>query len=298
MKRVRALTTIVPLSLLLGLATSACSGSAQSASAGASAGASAINPATLVQTTSNAGSVLAKMSVEIAPSANQVKVVGQATGGFNFKSGAGSMSMTGFGLHSGNAIPILFTPNILYMRVPSSYRISYPGTMPWLVLWYSDLNAIVTAQDGFVITAEMVNPDFLLQELATGGQDMHRSRQVGVAVSYSGFIDLNTVANAENSLISNVIDQEIRYIGTNRIPVTVWVSNGRIVKLVAVLVPSSASGASHLAQGTTVTMTLSGYGKQVLVNPPPLKDTSNLDTVLENISGGEMGEPPGEPPGQ
>ncbi|MCL4434820.1 MAG: hypothetical protein M1399_08705 [Actinobacteria bacterium] len=295
MKRTRALTAIVPLSLMLGLAASACSGSAQSASAGASA----IDPATLVQATSNAGSVLAKMSVEIAPSANRVKVVGQATGGFNFKSGAGSLSMTGFGLHSGNAIPILFTPNILYMRVPPSYRISYPGTMPWLVLWYSDLNAIVTAQDGFVITAEMVNPDFLLQELATGGQDMHRSQQAGVAVSYSGFIDLNAVANAESSLISNIIDQEIRYIGTNRIPITVWVDHGRIVKLVAVIVPpSSANGASHLAQGTTVTMTLWGYGKQVLVNPPPLKDTSNLDTVLENISGGEMGEPPGEPPGQ
>ncbi|MHB8262375.1 MAG: hypothetical protein ACYDGY_01310 [Acidimicrobiales bacterium] len=242
--------------------------------------------------------MLANISVDITPSSGPVRPVGHASGGFNFSAGVGRASMTGFGLTPGDKSLILFTKKEIYMRVPPGYQINDPGIKPWLDLWYSDLNAISTASSGFVVTAEMLNPSYLLTEIADGAQYLHHSLGSGAMTSYTGSIDLDRVASAAGSLGSNVINQEINYIGGSQLPVTLWVNSGRITKLVIVLVPPSSSSSSHLAEGTTITMSLSGFGKRVSVNVPPVQDTSNLDTVLENASGGEMGEPPGEPPGQ
>ena len=287
----RALCAVPALGLaVFGLTLTSCSGNVQPGPAAIASH--------MVRNTESASSVLDDVSVDIESSSGSMTPAGQARGGFDFSTGAGWASMTGLGLSPGDKSMILFTTREIYMRVPPGYRINYPGVKSWLDLWYGDLNAISTAQAGFAVTAEMLNPDYLLMETADGVQHLSRSRSSDSMILYTGSINLNAVASTAGGTRSDLVNQEIDYIGESHLPITLWTNAGRITKLAIVLVPSSGSSTSHLAAGTTITMSLSGFGKHVQVNVPPVQDTSNLDTVLENASGGEMGEPPGEPPGQ
>ena len=281
---------LVAVPLMFGLVASAC--------APAPLGKSAIAVSRSLARTESAGSAAVSINLLMA-SSRLGPLAGRANGVVSFADRTGRMELYGFGLPERSPTEVVFTGSAIYMKLPSTARLKGQGADPWLGLLLSDLNAVSTAQAGFVFQAESVNALYLLDAVSLGATGFERSSSSGRTAPYSGSVNLATAPRYSSGLDAMVLSQQTAFTGISVAPVEVWLDrSGRIRRLRLVLDPAQAPTGSRLGGKVTITVSLSAFGLPALVTPPPAGQVANLDVILENLSGGEMGEPPGETPGQ
>ena len=276
--------------VMLALVTSACTPPPL--------GKSAIAVSRALARTERAGS--AAVSIDLLMASSRLgPLAGTARGVVNFADRTGRMELYGFGLPERSATEVVFTSSAIYMKLPTAARLKGQGNEPWLGLLLSDLNAVSTAQAGFVFQAESVNALYLLDAVSLGATGFERSPSSGRTAPYVGSVDLATAQRYSNGLDAMVLSQQTAFTGISVAPVDVWLDHaGRIRRLRLVLDPTQAPSGSRLGGKVTITVSLSRFGVAAPVAAPVAGQVANLDVILENLSGGEMGEPPGETPGQ
>ncbi|MDA8399784.1 MAG: hypothetical protein M0008_07005 [Actinomycetota bacterium] len=291
LRTVLLITSVVGLLTASGLFVSACSRSSPRSSA-------MIHLARAVSLTQSAGTALTTVSLHML-SARVGPVSGKATGVVDFADHDGRMELYGFGLPERSGTAVVFTNSAIYMKLPQYARLKGQGSKPWLGLLLSDLNAVSTAQAGFVFQAETVNAVYLLDAISRGAVAFNKAPARGNSAPYQGTVNLATAQRYSSGLDAMVLSQQETFTGVETAPLYVWLdSRGRIAKFQMILDPSQSSGGSHLSGKVTITVSLREFGVPSQVVAPPTGEVANLDVILENLSGGEMGEPPGETPGQ
>lgn len=220
---------------------------------------------------------------------------GKFTGDYNFAKQQGNIQLSGMGLPS--PAHMIFTSNTMYLWLPKQARLHNVPVKPWVELMLSDLNAVSVAQAGFVFQTETFNPDYLLTAVVHGTPNIDHSSN---SSPYKGSVDLDTAIKTTPSTMNTLLKQQVNFTGISQLPVDVWTNaTGTINKIEYNFnLANATTGVSKLNANVVVTMGFSDFGTPVHIAIPPSNDVSNLDVILENLTGGEAGEPPGEAPGQ
>lgn len=302
----RSSAVLLTVLLICGIVLSACSNAALSGPT--------ISTSSIASAAKRSGSAHVSITVGsgISPSFKKVSIIGRASGNYSLSRNSGQVTFTGLGLPTGKKSEMVFTQNAVYMHAPQGLLVGQSSGNPWIRLLYNEAITVGTTQAGFLVTAEMLDPGFLLSELTSGTRTLHRSNTSGALTSYNGTLDLkpfaekngcgagassapsisilpglsNGYATPSGCVQSTLAYLEAGYSGSWLVPVTVWVNGNHVSKITAALDPiatwGEGGGSGRMPEGTTVTMVFSNFGAKVNTSLPPPGNTMDISSAFEN----------------
>jgi hypothetical protein len=225
------------------------------------------------------------------------------------------VSFNGISLPKNSRGTFVFTSNSMYMKMPPAMASGISTGKQWVRLAYSVAAVVPPLQMGFIVAGELLDPGFILEQLKHGAKYLHRSGTANTALgetSYSGTLNLKhlaqkngrgvgaapvssspfnaglptTYSTPPGCIQSTLADIEANYSGSYLAPVTVWINNGRVVKITVELDPASTwgegNGSGRMPEETTVTMTFSHFGTAVHATVPSSAEIVDLPNAQQN----------------
>jgi hypothetical protein len=191
-------------------------------------------------------------------------------------------------LPAGGSVTVLRTSQTEYVQVPAADRSQIPGRKPWVSV---DLNQVSQAKLGASLSqlssVSSGNPAQALSELAAVSGRVTRTGAATIGgvptTAYQAQVDLNKVAADVQAKAgpkaAQAIREEARALGTSILPVQLWVDPSHLVRQIRyhVAIPASAGTPGAAA---TATITFSGYGTPVSLNPPPASQTADVTSQV------------------
>ncbi len=196
---------------------------------------------------------------------------------------------------TGGATKIIESNGILYVQVPPAAESQIPGGKPWASI---NLNEIDESKLGKsfsqLASADADSPAQALQDLGSVSNQVTRfgTSTIGgmVTTEYRAQVDLNKVASKveakDGQKAAQKIQNEEKALGTNSIPVEVWVDSTNLVRQfqARLPLPPASSGATNGKGQETLTMTLSDFGAAVDVTPPPSGEVADITSQVMSES--------------
>jgi hypothetical protein len=207
--------------------------------------------------------------------------------------GSGELDLTDQGYDltvnspSGGSIQVLQVGAIEYIQVPPAQQSTVPGHLPWESI---DLNQVDEAKLGRsasqLASIDSDNPGQVLSNLtgvSNSVTDVGSATLEGVPTTeYRAQVSLakdaaRATANA-GPKAGAVVTQEAQALGTNTIPVEVWIDAQGLPRRVSerIPVPAASTGATDGSGSVTVTMSFSDYGVPVTLTPPPADQVADI----------------------
>ena len=197
----------------------------------------------------------------------------------------------GFELHvnapSGGSEVVLETGGVEYVQIPPASQSQVPGNKPWVSV---NLNQVDEAKLGTSFSQlASANSDSPTQALSNLAVVSDKVTKVGAATidgtattQYRATVDLtkeaaNVTAKA-GAKAGLAITQEAKDLGTNTLPVEVWVDATGLVRQVReeVPIPAASTGATNGSGAATLTMTFSNFGTPATLTPPPSSQVADI----------------------
>jgi hypothetical protein len=206
-------------------------------------------------------------------------------------SGLMNLSTNGFELTvnapSGGAVEVLETGGVEYIQVPPAARSQVPGNKAWESI---NLNQVDEAKVGKSFSQlASVNSDNPTQALSNLAQVSDNVTSVGASTidgiattQYRATINLTKeaakVKTKDGARSALAITQEAQALGTNTLPISVWVQANGLVSQVSeeVRIPAASTGATDGSGNATVTMTFSDFGTPAPLTPPPSSQVADI----------------------
>ncbi len=181
--------------------------------------------------------------------------------------------------------------NIEYIEVPPAEQSTVPGHLPWESV---DLNQVDEAKLGKsasqLASINSDDPGQLLSNLTGVSNSVTKVGNATVdgvtTTEYRAEVSLSKEAAQATAKAGPkagaAITQEAQALGTNTIPVEVWIDGKGLPRQLSEKepVPAASAGATNGSGTETVTMTFSDYGTSVAVSPPPASETANITTQV------------------
>jgi hypothetical protein len=247
---------------MLALALTACGGSSKKTSS------TAVSPTAVqdaIAKTVKAGSEHAVIAAVVATGGNVIKVSGN--GDFDSKAKSGSLHATFSVGGLDSTLDEVLQGQTAYASSPL-FSTVLPAGKTWLKLDLASAGKTLGA-NASALTAQ--DPTAALEQ----AKALTGLREVGTATidqvdttHYRGRIDVSKLTASTRKLVKSA--------GASFGPVDVWVGADGYVHRMRVTTTASANGQKAK---TTVTMTLSEYGKTVNASPPPKAATVDASTV-------------------
>ena len=182
----------------------------------------------------------------------------------------------------GGGTRVLLVGGTLYAQVPPTLAALVPGGRPWVSVALDRLTARTLggslAQLGGTPTDPLAQIDALrgvVEARAVGPEPVD-----GVpATHYAAVVDLLATPVAGDPARRPAVDRQIAEIGTNRVPVDVWVDEEGLLRRTTQTV-AAPDRPGRPATATTVTVTLTEHGLPVGVTPPPADQVTDLGVLL------------------
>ena len=184
---------------------------------------------------------------------------------------------------SGGTIKILLVNGIEYLQVPAAERSQIPGHRAWVSI---NLNTLSQARLGAsfsqIASTGNSNPAQALSQLSAISRGVPRIGSATVAgvpaTEYRAQVSLDKAAAKAQAnggtKAAQAFRQEIRALGTARLPVDVWVDAHHLVRQIRYHVPLPTTGGGN---GTaTLTITFINFGAPVRLSPPPSGQTADI----------------------
>jgi hypothetical protein len=257
------------------------------AAAGCGGGGASFDPAASAATTANAKS--AKLAFDTSIDAAGQNVHMRGDGQVDFKQRAASMTFDVGDLLRSSGVPataneqwtIVTQGLIVYMRAPSLSR-QLPGAKEWLKLDVEKLARSQNVNLGQFRQLTQNDPTQMLDYLkaASGKIDEVGKQDVrGVSTThYRAKVDLDKVADQAPANLRKTFRASIRSLkqglGTDKIPVDVWVDDQKLVRRLAEHLPIAGGG------NIDFSVDFYDFGTPVSVSPPPPSETLDLGQVL------------------
>jgi predicted small lipoprotein YifL len=250
-------------------------------------GSASFDPAASAATTANAKSAKLAFDTSIAGDGKTLHMTG--TGTVDFQSQAASMTFDVGDLLRGSGLPaspgekwtVVTRGLVLYMHAPTLAQ-QLPGGKQWLKL---DVEAIAKRQNvdlGQFRQLTQNDPTQMLAYLkATSGKiDKVGTEDIrGVETThYRATVDLDRVAEQAPPNLRKTFRTSIqslkRGLGTDKIPVDVWVDGNDLVRRLEEHLPVAGGGKIDFS------VDFFDFGTPVSITPPPASETLDLGKVL------------------
>jgi hypothetical protein len=207
--------------------------------------------------------------------------------------GAGmvDLSSQGFELHvnspSGGSEVVLESGDVEYVQVPPASQSQVPGNKPWVSV---NLNQVDEAKLGAsasqLASANSDSPTQALSNLAAVSDNVTKVGSATIdgmsTTQYRATVDLTKeaakVTAKAGAKAGQAITQQAKALGTNTLPVEVWVDATGLVRQVreAVPIPAASTGATNGSGAATLTMTFSNFGTPATLTPPPSSQVADI----------------------
>jgi predicted small lipoprotein YifL len=250
-------------------------------------GAFSFDPAASAANTSKAGSAKLVFDTSIAGGGKTLHMNGIGTVDFGAK--AASMTFNVGDLLSGSGVPVAANEQwtvvtqglVVYMHAPTLSR-QLPGGKPWLKLDIRQLAKSRNANLGQFRELTQNDPTQMLAYLkATSGkiQKVGTEDIRGVATThYRAKVDLAKVAqqapaNVRKAFRTSIIALEDS-LGTDKLPVDVWIDKDNLVRRFAEHLAVAGAGAIDFS------VDFYDFGTPVTITTPPASETLDLGQVL------------------
>jgi hypothetical protein len=181
----------------------------------------------------------------------------------------------------GASTRVLLVGGTLYVQLPPTVAPLVPGGRPWASI---ALDRLATATLGAALPQLGGTPTDPLQQLASL-QGITEAHVVGPepvdgapTTHYATVVDLLATPAAKDPAQRPAIDRLVAQIGSNRLPVDVWVADGRVRRVAQTITAPDRPG--RPATSTAVTATLTDPGLPVTVAPPPPDQVTDLGALL------------------
>ena len=182
----------------------------------------------------------------------------------------------------GGGTRVLLVGGVLYAQVPPTLALLVPGGRPWASVALDRLTTGAVA--GSLAQFGGTPTDPLQQIEALRG--VVEARAVGPepvdgtpTTHYAGIVDLLATPAAADPARRPAVDRQIAEIGTNRVPVDVWVDDRELLRRTVQTV-TAPDRPGRPATATTVTVTLAEHGLPVAVTAPPADQVTDLGALL------------------
>ena len=203
-----------------------------------------------------------------------------AEGAFDYKGQRGQMTMAFTGeLAAAGNMEMIMDGRVIYMKIPALAAQS--GGKPWFKL---DLDELLKS-GGMAGLDQLQNSDpssslAFLKGVAEDVREEGKEQVRGVDTTrYAITVDLNKAAATAPAEAKKSIEGVVKQLGTNTIPMTVWVDDEDRVRRLAYSMDMSKMEAG--ATGTAkLTMELYDYGTKVSVTPPPAAQVTDASGML------------------
>jgi hypothetical protein len=207
--------------------------------------------------------------------------------------GSGEVDLTNQGYEitvnspSGGSIEVLRVGTIEYIQIPPAEQSTVPGHLPWESI---DLNQVDEAKLGKsasqLASIDSDNPGQVLSNLtgvSNSVTDVGGSTLKGVPTTeYRAQVSLTKEAARATARAGPkagaAITQEAQALGTDTLPVEVWIDAQGLPRQVSekVPVPAASTGATNGSGSVTVTMGFSDFGVPVELTPPPTDQVADI----------------------
>jgi hypothetical protein len=292
----------VGLVLLAGAVVAACSSSSHSSSQASSQASSTPKASAALSALEGApsatlGAKSADVTIDLSVSGG---VQAALSGGFDFSSGQGSLTMHVSGLPAADAslvpseLPMVFANGSLYLKAVGPISLA-DGSKPWAQLTPQALQGIFGLIEpkvnlGSFSTIASGNPADLLKILDTPDMKVTDEGSSSVdgttATKYEAVIDAAKAASGATGQVADLY----RALGTSSTPLYVWLdSSGRLIQLETTIHPAGAPtidlsvGLSNF--GTTVSVPTIPPSEVGPLNIPAPSSTSGAATSGTSSSG-------------
>jgi hypothetical protein len=206
-------------------------------------------------------------------------------------SGLVDLSNQGFELQvnapSGGTEEVLQTGGVEYIQVPPAAQSQVPGNKPWESI---NLNQVDEAKLGKSYSQlSSLNSDDPTQALSNLAEVSDNVTMVGASTidgtattQYKATVDLAKeaakVKAKDGAKAALAIIQDEKALGTNTLPVSVWVDAKGLVRQVneQVPIPATTTGATDGSGSATMTMTFSDFGTPASLTPPPSSQVADI----------------------
>ena len=177
---------------------------------------------------------------------------------------------------------VVLVGGTLYAQVPPALAFFVPGGRAWASI---PLDRLATATLGGVLPQLAGTPTDPWQQIAAL-QGIREARVVGPepvdgtpATHYAAVVDLLATPAASDPVQRPAVDRLVAQIGTNRLPVEVFVDQEGLVRRVVQTV-TAPDRPGRPATSTAVTVTLTEHGLPVTVTPPPADQVADVGAFL------------------
>ena len=257
------------------------------AAAGCGGGSVSFDPAASAATTANAKSAKVAFDTSIAGGGRTLHMTGSGT--VDFQGQAASMTFDVGDLLRGSGLPasadekwrLVTRGLVLYMHAPALAQ-QLPGGKEWLKL---DIEAVAKSQNVNLGQFRQLTQNDPTQMLAYLRATSGKIEEVGTedvrgaeTKHYRAKVDLDKVAEQAPQKVRKAFRTSIqslkRGLGTDTIPVDVWVDDDNLVRRLQEHLP--------VAQGGKIDFAVDFYdfGTPVSISPPPASETLDLGKVL------------------
>jgi len=182
----------------------------------------------------------------------------------------------------GGGTRVLLVAGTLYGQVPPTLALLVPGGRPWASI---ALDRLTASSAGGALAAFGGTPTDPLQQIEAL-RGVVEARAVGPepiegtpTTRYAGIVDLLATPAAADPARRPAVDRQIAEIGTNRVPVDVWVDDQGLLRRTAQTV-TAPDRPGRPATATTVTITLAEHGLPVAVTAPPADQVTDVGAFL------------------
>lgn len=245
------------------------------------------DPVASAASTSGAGSAKLAFDTSIATGGNAAHMTGD--GEVDFRNREATMTFdvgdllrsSGLGTAANEQWTIVTQGAVVYMNAPTLSR-QLPGAKPWLKLDVEKLAQSKNVNLGQFRQLTQNDPTQMLQYLkaASGKIDKVGTEDVrGVSTThYRATVDLDKVVDQAPADLRKTYRASIRSLkqglGTDKIPVDVWVDSKNLVRRLAEHLPIMGGGKVDF------TVDFYDFGTPVSVTAPPVSETFDLAQVL------------------
>jgi hypothetical protein len=192
---------------------------------------------------------------------------------------------------SGGTVEVLHSKTTEFIQVPPAQRANVPGHLPWESI---DLNQVDEAKLG-ASSAQLAsfnsdNPGAVLSNLTGVSNSV---TQIGTATiggtpttEYRAEVSLSKEAARANAKAgpkaAQAITQEAQALGTDTLPVDVWVDAHGLPRQISekIPIPAASTGATNGSGSATITMTFSDFGAAVSLTPPPAAQVADITSQV------------------